>query len=351
MTTSSPPTELSFSQVREDPLLDLAVVAGLGRPVRALVVASGGCTVLGLLGHETLQSVRAVDPNPAQLHLLALRLAAAEGLDLDQTRILLGLAPGDRGAIYDALRPGLAPETRAWWDARPDQVGWGLNQVGRFEALFRDLAARVRQETGLDPLVAPRQTAAHPAWAPCFERTFARGDLARVFGPAAVDYSMDRSFGDHFADVFARAAARFQPAENYFWQQVWGDSYGPPSAGRPPALTVDGAAAVRSRAAGRLILQHGPFEDALAHGPFDFVQTSNISDWMPVPALLALLEQVAAALAPGGAWLGRRLNGDHDLQALAGRVLDVDSRECADLLARDRSFFYREVVVGRRRVP
>ncbi len=349
MSTSSPPTELFFSQVREDPLVDLAVVEGLGRPARVLVVASGGCTVLGLLGHEAVAHVRAVDPNPAQLHLVALRLATALHLSLSEGEALLGLADGDRAALYDRLRPHLPPDTRAWWDARPDQVAWGLNRVGRFEALFRELAAEVRAATGLDPLEAPIEAAAHPAWRPAFERVFERERLSRIFGPAAVDYSMDRSFGEHFAAVFAQAAARFQPAENHFWQQVWGDDYGPSSAGRPPAFTPEGHAALRHRSADDLTLQLARFEEALAHGPYDLIQTSNISDWMPVPDLLALLDRVAEALAPGGAWLGRRLNGDHDLQALAAARFDVDPDLCASLWARDRSFFYREVVVGVRR--
>ena len=49
---------------------------------------------------------------------------------------------------------------------------------------------------------------------------------------------------------------------------------------------------------------------------------------------------------PGGAVLGRRLNGDHSLAAVFGRVLQVDEAFSAALLAQDRSFFYREVVVA-----
>ena len=78
------------------------------------------------------------------------------------------------------------------------------------------------------------------------------------------------------------------------------------------------------------------------------MQTSNISDWMPVPDLEAVVALVAGALVPGGALLMRRLNGDHDLEAVVARALEVDPGECARLRRDDRSFFYREVVIGRR---
>ena len=61
-------SDIAFSQVREDPLVDEAVVrhlaARLGRPVRVLMVASGGCTALGLLALDEVAEVVAVDANP-----------------------------------------------------------------------------------------------------------------------------------------------------------------------------------------------------------------------------------------------------------------------------------------------
>jgi S-adenosylmethionine-diacylglycerol 3-amino-3-carboxypropyl transferase len=70
---------------------------------------------------------------------------------------------------------------------------------------------------------------------------------------------------------------------------------------------------------------------------------------MPVPELESLVERVARALAPGGVLLLRRLNGDHDLAAIVARRLEVDRAESERLRDGDRSFFYREVVAGRRR--
>ncbi len=40
---------ITFSQVREDSLLDLAVVDQMGKNVRMLIVASGGCTAASVV--------------------------------------------------------------------------------------------------------------------------------------------------------------------------------------------------------------------------------------------------------------------------------------------------------------
>ncbi|MEP0833324.1 hypothetical protein NDI48_19330 [Microcoleus sp. AS-A8] len=80
--------------------------------------------------------------------------------------------------------------------------------------------------------------------------------------------------------------------------------------------------------------------------PFDLIQFSNISDWMPLSDLHAMLTSAVNSLKPGGALIGRRLNGDHHLASVMADHLQVDESLSRQLLAGDRSFFYREVVVG-----
>lgn len=95
--------------------------------------------------------------------------------------------------------------------------------MGRFEELFRLLCARFA-DCGLHPLHS-HKAIKHPLWREIFEEVFERGKLVQTFGEAAVNYSMDRSFGEHFADVFALALQQFVPEKNYFLTQVWSDRY------------------------------------------------------------------------------------------------------------------------------
>lgn len=365
----SPPSEIAFSQVREDPTIEQQVIDRLARrqshPLRVLLVASGGCTALSLLAHPAVEQIEAIDLNSAQLHLVELRRSALLHLSLDEQFALIGAetdcrslrsqppvappSPQTRQSLYERLRSHLPDSSLRFWDARPGQIAFGVNRVGRFEQLFRELAAGVVAQ-GLNPLHAPNTAIHHPQWKRVFDTVFERGKLAHTFGEAAVNYSMDRGFGEHFADVFAKALQRFVPTDNYFITQVWDDRYTAGSSGVPPYLQAPVQAAIRSLGSDRLRLHQGPFAEAMltlsASGKFDLIQFSNISDWMPLPNLHQMLKAAVNCLQPGGALIGRRLNGDHHLAAVMSEHVWVDARLSADLLKRDRSFFYREVVVG-----
>ncbi|MDF5718803.1 MAG: class I SAM-dependent methyltransferase [Rhizonema sp. NSF051] len=79
---------------------------------------------------------------------------------------------------------------------------------------------------------------------------------------------------------------------------------------------------------------------------FDLIQFSNISDWMPLVDLHQMLETAVRCLKPGGALIGRRLNGDYHLATVMANHLLVNQQLSVQLLESDRSFFYQEVLVG-----
>ncbi|PZO42227.1 MAG: DUF3419 domain-containing protein [Pseudanabaena frigida] len=352
-------SEIAFSQVREDPRIELRVIQELAKrqnhSLRVLLVASGGCTVLSLLASPAIARIDAVDLNPAQLHLVELRRQALLHLPLvDQLRLIgadKSASDHDRLSIYAKLSPHLPASTKAFWDARQNQIAFGVNQVGRFEQMFRELAAKFAQ-VGIEPLSEPLTAIQCSQWRNIFEQVFERDRLIQTFGEAAVNYSMDRSFGEHFADVFAQALQRFIPNENYFLTQVWGDRYTSNLQGEGVPLYLQASAQNDIRALGteRLQLHQGAFVDRLQQlaelEKFDLIQFSNISDWMPLDNLHQMLIDAVACLKSGGAIIGRRLNGDHNLEAIMAEHIAVDRQLSQELLASDRSFFYREVVVG-----
>ena len=400
-------SEIAFSQVREDPNIEQRVVQHLAqrqnRPLRVLLVASGGCTALSLLAVPAIAYIEAVDLNPAQPHLVELRrqallhLTPAEQMTLIGSAINSAIAPQSPAAtdtlemntldikpvrelewkppsgelplqlphesphesmdalgkerldLYQRLRSFLPDDSRSFWDRQPQQLAFGVNHSGRFEALFRELAAQFRA-AGLDPRQRPLEAVTAPEWRAIFETVFERNKLARIFGEAAVSYSMDRSFGEHFADVFAQVLQRPSPAENYFVAQVWAERYVTGRDGTPPYLQPTVQTAIRQLGAERLTLHCGEFVATLSQRTaaerFDLIQFSNLSDWMPQADLQQMLATAIRCLRPGGALIGRRLNGDHHLATVMAEQIQVDSSLSAELLAADRSFFYREVVVS-----
>jgi S-adenosylmethionine-diacylglycerol 3-amino-3-carboxypropyl transferase len=349
-----PDSELGYAHTLEDPALELALVEQLaaerGRPLRVLVVASGGCTPLALLASKAVAHIDAVDLNVAQLHLVELKRCALSRLNTDEQRALFGAGeeePDERLSLYHRLREALPVDARAWWDAREDQVRYGLGRVGRFERLCQELAAAF-VEAGLDPLRRPWEALGHPAWRETFAKVFDRSRLASSFGTAAVAYSSQRSMSEHYSSRLAEALRRSSTRWNYLMAQLFGVR----ELAEPPYLNDEAQRLIRAEGPERLALHRGPLLGGLRQlssaAPFDLIQTSHVTDWLPGPERSALLRGARDALAPGGAVLCRRLNADDPLGPLVARHLEVDAAMSASFLEQERSFLYREVVVGRR---
>jgi S-adenosylmethionine-diacylglycerol 3-amino-3-carboxypropyl transferase len=83
-------------------------------------------------------------------------------------------------------------------------------------------------------------------------------------------------------------------------------------------------------------------------GEFDFVHLSNILDWLNPAEARATLELACAALRRDGWILVRQLNSTLDVRGLGAQFAWHADRADA-LHARDRSYFYRALHLGRKR--
>jgi len=346
---------LAFAQVREDPRLDLAVVECLGGDTRVLMVASGGETVAALVASGRVAHLEAVDPNPAQLVLGRLKLRLLATADVRARLELLGHAslpaPERRarllahlaalGAAADALGP------------LPVVSSDGPDFAGRYERLFARLHHRLEPEAAdLDGLLAladvPEQTRrARPgtrlgdALDAAFREVFAHDNLMRLFGEAATHDPVE-PFHLHFARRTRHALATLPAATNPWLHQLLAGRF--PPAARYDWLDALPGGCVEVRWEARTI------ESALASasaGSFDFVHVSNVLDWLSEGDARRLLALAARALRPGGFVLVRQLASAHDVPRLGGGFA-WDSARSEALHARDRSFLYRGLHLGRR---
>jgi S-adenosylmethionine-diacylglycerol 3-amino-3-carboxypropyl transferase len=313
---------LKFAVVREDPLLELWLVQRLGGGA-ALVVASGGCTVLTLARLVPGLPVTAFDLNPTQLaHLEAKRAAAAAG---DASLLNVG-------------------------DPRHD----GLNQRGAFEGLFRLLRAY------LEEFVAPREEMARlfssapgvaeradivarwttsPYWRAAFATCFNDDFLVAMFGPEAIQHAERGSYPGYFQAAFERGLRAPHAARNPFLQHVLLGCY----------RVEDAPAYVRGGALAAPEIVIGTLADVPDLGRFSLFSLSNVFDWSGD----ALVADWAATLVrharPGAAVLIRQLNNRRDLRRFFQPTFVFDDAVGASLRAADRSLFYERVEVGFRR--
>jgi S-adenosylmethionine:diacylglycerol 3-amino-3-carboxypropyl transferase len=106
---------------------------GGGEGEAVLAAAEGGDRLLRLLSTRP-KRIAAVDRNPAQLHLLHLKLAALKSLGHADYLELLGHRPSRRRrALFQRLRWLLPRESDDFWLARLPLIDRGVAQQGEFE--------------------------------------------------------------------------------------------------------------------------------------------------------------------------------------------------------------------------
>jgi S-adenosylmethionine-diacylglycerol 3-amino-3-carboxypropyl transferase len=175
-----------------------------------------------------------------------------------------------------------------------------------------------------------------------FDRVMSLPNLIALFGATATQNAR-QPFSRHFAERTRWALANFPAAENpWLWQMLLGEF--PPGA-RYPWLDAPAPAKVPE-----VTYTVGTMDAALADaaGDLDYVHLSNVLDWLSEPEVRRTLGLAAAALRPGGYTLVRQLNSTLDVRAL-GPQFDWDAAASAGMHARDRSFFYTALHLGRRR--
>ena len=216
--------KLNFSSTNEDGATEIAALAGAQR---ILALTGTGTRVLDLLLTDATEVI-ALDANPAQNALLALKMAAIVTLDYDACLAFLGIAPAaDRAATYAMLRHRLDPAAQRYWDAQPALVTKGVWHAGqwerllrwnaRFLALFRGAAVR-----GVMAAATPEVQAA--IWTRHFTsgrwqrriESFARDIVWRFVmrEPAAAYLPSAARAGARIEADFAAAARRFRFADS-----------------------------------------------------------------------------------------------------------------------------------------
>ena len=348
---------IAFAQVREDSLLDVEILERIGgRQIRGIMIASGGCTAAALVASGRLTELHLVDMNPAQLALSRLKLDLLHTAMPQERAEILGHAPlsiNERSArLGEALRR---------LELSPDVLGppsfvaeVGPDQAGRYELLFAQLRHEIRGFTSeiVDLLnlddTAERIRRTRPeaplgrAIDEAFEHGMALPHLVRLFGAQATQNSLE-SFAKHFARRTRQAIALGCTVDNpYLWQLLTGKF--------PNGVTTPWMSAMPPSRLPEVIESHCTFDMALACfcDRFDFVHLSNILDWLDPDQARRTLQLASCALRPGGYVLIRQLNSALDIPSL-DPSFDWLAAEAGAMHARDRSFFYRDLHLGRKR--
>jgi hypothetical protein len=298
-----------FGHMHEDAAVEQALAAGAPMP-SALVVASGGDVALTLLAGG--MQVHAVDPNPAQIRLLRLKVAAAKRGAERAARWMTGAA-GEAIAMLEG-------DEAHWWRSRRRQLTRGLCFCGTVDRRLRRLGPLLRwlydwpsrSPGALRRTLASLGTGLLPFLAATLHGRAAVGRLDRATLQLLVQ-RFHRALRDAGDNPLTNALLGLGFGDHVPW--VWSGAGIQAWSARSDGLTLSATSlqAVLTRQ-GRTSL--------------GLVSVSNVPDLLDAQAARELLDVAATALAPGGilvvrSMLRERLEWQHarvqQLPAVADR--------------------------------
>lgn len=299
---------IHYSNCHEDTAFMLSQIKG--RPSRILSIASALDNSLAMLLLDPDEIV-AIDNNDTQIALCRLKLCGIRHLSREQFLVLLGLAAGDSGALYDSLRPHLDADARDYFDAHRyliEQVG--LAHCGRFEYYFKVFATKAL------PLVHGRKTVDGFMHAATLEdqQAFYRDRFCnrrfrlmfKVFFSEAVMKRLGRDkeyfkynqkgLADVLRERFEACVAHNLNRENPYLQYILYNRFEV----LPLYLRPENYQKIKQNL-DKIQIKKADFSDEIGQvAQYDFMYLSDIFEYMPADAMQDMTQSITRALRSGG---------------------------------------------------
>lgn len=348
-------TIIRYAQVWEDADILLEAL-DLQPDDECLSIASAGDNALAMLAKGP-RKVVALDMNPSQLACLELRVAAFRRLEHREILELIGSVSSERRpGLYAAIRSDLSPETRAFWDARPQFLAQGVGHAGKFEnyfRLFRDrIMPLVHSRRTIGRLLEPRNPAARRSfyeetwntwrWRILFHLFFSRTVMGSFGRDPSFFRYVEGSVAEKILSRTRHALTELDPSANPYLQWIL---LGRHQTALPFYLREENVPAIR-RNLDRLEWHLAPLEDFLSRqesGRLSKFNLSDIFEYLSPENAGALLGHIAASARPGARlayW--NMLVPRH---APEGSRLRALKELAARLHLQDKAFFYSGFVV------
>ena len=152
-----------------------------------------------------------------------------------------------------------------------------------------------------------------------FDKVFSTDNLISQFGESAVINTPD-SFVEHFESVYNNKSNLF------YWNWIWNRDLNCKNINKE---LLDNLEYIK-----KTDIVCGKFEDLLTSNTYDFIQTSNLTDWMDIETFDSFCVKLSNALKPGGILIMRRL--------LSRNILIEKFPDSIKL--HDKTNFYKETI-------
>jgi S-adenosylmethionine-diacylglycerol 3-amino-3-carboxypropyl transferase len=291
---------VQFAITREDPNIEIEIIER-NQSQSVLLICSAGDTILALKEKFPSLAITAFDFNPHQIAHFQKK------------------ASGPFGQLHC--------------------------REGNFESLFRSWARFFREFIVENPVRLfesgkpfPEEIFESPYWPVSFDMHFHDSFLRAMFGEAAIQHAPKGSYPRYFQKVFEKGLRRPEFATNPFLQLIFLDMFlgAPMYLHRPPNVSD-------------VKLITGGIDQVKSLSEFDLIQLSNIFDWSSENEIRSTCRRLADEMKTGSIVLLRQINNDSPLAEFLGPKFKVDSELGKKLVDRDRSLFYSNIIVARKK--
>ena len=318
-----------------------------------LSIASAGDNSLALLTANPARVI-ALDLSKAQLHCLALRVAAYTVLEHHELLALIGSRPSSRRlALYVRCRSALDPAACAFWDARPELIRAGIGSAGKFEryfALFRRFVLPLLvSQTSLDWLFAqPTKAERQQVFDERFETWRWKLLLRAFFSKTVLGWlGRDPSFfkytsgspSEHLLGRARHALVELEPSLNPYLEWI---VRGEHRDALPLALRPEHFETIRANLH-KLEWHQASIEthlEQLGDNAVDRYNLSDIFEYMSAANAEHLLERLANSGRRGGRLAYWNLLAQRSRTERLAHLLKPLGDQAQRLFAADKAFFY-----------
>jgi S-adenosylmethionine-diacylglycerol 3-amino-3-carboxypropyl transferase len=350
---------IAFSQVREDPRIDEALIREARPNAKVLMIASGGDTAALLAATGRVAELHLVDINVAQLALTDFKLRLLETATPAARLAALGHAANANADGQGTLQRFIQHRGYPSDIFGPTDfvASVGPEHAGRYEVLFQQLRSRLQDfRSELEALLElddvaeqSRRVAAETPLGQALDRAFddvmRLENLVCLFGEGATR-NAQRSFSSHFAARLRHVLGTLPARGNPFLAQLLLGSF-------RHSVSYDWFARARAAQMPEVQMKCATALSALSAAEpdsFDLVHLSNILDWLNGTEAAETLALTFRALRPGGLTVIRQLNSTLEIRDAGPRFIWRDEQAKA-WLQQDRSFFYRDLFIGMKPGP
>lgn len=318
---------------------------------RILSIASGGDNSLALLSADP-QQVMAVDINPAQLYLTALKRAAIAALNRKEYLAFAGFEPSETDRLDVLKQLGSAMPAEAWeyFMKQPQLIRRGLIHAGKFERYARIFARFVlpfiHSKNTVRALLQPKTEQEQREfyqkhwntrrWRGLFRLFFSRTVLGRLGRDPEFLKQVERPVADF---IYGQAAGQLSgtacfenPMLRYFLVGDFEDCL--------PYYVWPGVYERIRERVDRLVIVEGAAENvARQYGPFDRFNLSNIFEYMDSIAFRQVSGALLAAAAPGARLAYWNLMVSRSMAGVWPQLVNAANRD-VPFGRKDQGFFY-----------